>query len=195
MSIILAVASLMRGRPSWFAKSNHDWRQLVFASWGLAFSVEIVATVLGLILNDLNLTLRLFTFAPLAYCLVQSFVTDVLYRRADAVALTLGTVAILATTIVTSPLWALVFVALMSVGYLTLRSDGLALVFLAAACFSAAPSVELLGIALIIGAVSTFTTSIIVSKREVNKSLPFVPIVLSSAILSLGFLVGFDIAF
>lgn len=195
MSIILAAAGLMRGRPSWFTRSVRDWRQLVFASWASALAIEIVAVAIGFALNDLELTLRLAVFSPLVYCLVQSFVTDNLYRRADAVSLTLGIVAVLMAVIVTEPLWGLVFLAIMVVAYLVLQSDGLALTLFVAACFASAPSLELLGISLMGGGIVIFATAVIVANRPAMRSLPFVPIVLSSAILSLGFLVGFDIAF
>lgn len=194
MSIVLATASLLRGRPSWFTKNNRDWGRLTFAAWGTAVAIEITALALGLISNDPKLALSIALFAPIVYCLTQSLVTDILYRRADAVSLSVAALLVFIPALTVQPLLGLIWLAVASLAYLTLRSDGLAITLLLSVCATLAQTLNLFFFALIIGAVTTAILSSIYSKRHGSKGLPMVPIILAASILSLGFLVGYDIA-
>lgn len=167
---------------------------LTLASWGVAAAVELVALTFGLITHDPKLGLSIALFSPIFYCLTQAWVTDGLYRRADAVSLGLASLLVFIPAVVVEPVFLLILVLVASLGYLVLRSDGLAIVLLIASCATLAQTLNLFLGALMIGATVSAVLSGIYSKRHKARGLPMVPIVLFASILSLGFLVGYDIA-
>ena len=167
---------------------------LTLASWGVAVAIELVALVLGLITRDPMLALSLALFSPILYCLVQSWVTDRVYRRADAVSLSLASLLVFIPAVVVQPALLLILILVASISYLTLRSDGLAIVLLIASCAALAQTLNLFLVALMIGALASAVLSGVYLKRHEVRGLPMVPIVLLASILSLGFLVGYDIA-
>lgn len=197
-SILLATAALARRSPTWFTQPNKDWMKLVIASASVALVVETAAVFIGLALfNDLRLALHLLVIAPVAFCFVQSIVTDVNYYRADAVALTLASVLVMLPTIVVDPKWGLLLLVMMSVSYLTLRSDGLAIALLLASFVSVAPSVASFAIvtctSVVITAIASSIFTMTLKKNNRNLRLPMVPFILGSAIIGIAFLVGYDI--
>lgn len=197
-SILLATAALARRSPTWFTQPNKDWMKLVIASASVALVVETAAVFIGLALfNDLRLALHLLVIAPVAFCFVQSIVTDVNYYRADAVALTLASVLVMLPTIVVDPKWGLLLLVMMSVSYLTLRSDGLAIALLLASFVSVAPSVASFAIvtctSVVITAIASSIFTVTLKKNNRNLRLPMVPFILGSAIIGIAFLVGYDI--
>lgn len=197
-SILLATAALARRSPTWFTQPNKDWMKLVIASASVALVVETAAVFIGLALfNDLRLALHLLVIAPVAFCFVQSIVTDVNYYRADAVALTLASVLVMLQTIVVDPKWGLLLLVMMSVSYLTLRSDGLAIALLLASFVSVAPSVASFAIvtctSVVITAIASSIFAMTLKKNNRNLRLPMVPFILGSAIIGIAFLVGYDI--
>lgn len=193
MSIILTAASLIRGKPDWFEKANQDWRTLALASGGLAAVIELIALFVAfLFLDDARLFLRIVVFSPIAFCLVQSIVTDYLYRKADSVILTIAIVLMLIPIVVVSPLLALMVLLLSALGYTVLRSDGLAMGIVLAALVNASLDIRFFALSVAFIGIATGITSMLLAKRFENK-LPMVPIILSWTILTVGTLVGFDI--
>lgn len=197
-SILLATATLARRSPSWFVQPSKDWVKLVAASASVALAVEIVAVFIGVsLLNDLRLTLHLLVIAPVAFCFVQSIVTDINYYRADAVALTLSSVLVMLPAIVVSPKWGLLILVIMGIAYLILRSDGLAIALLLASFISVAPTVALFAIAtcasVVITAIASSIFAMTLKKGNQSLRLPMVPFILGSAIIGIVFLVGYDI--
>lgn len=167
----------------------------MLASWALAAVAELLALLVFVYLGSEGYALKLTLFAPLLFCLAQSIVTDVSYRRADTIALTLATAYATFLLFAAIPEAGIALIGIAVVLYLCLKADGLAFALSVLSLAALSVSMDAFFIALIttMGGISAFV--LFLTRRSKNKGLPMVPLVLGPTIIASICLLAYDIAF